>query len=137
MRYLLDTNACIVLINQPKSLVRDRFDTALASGSEILLSSVVVFELWYGVSKSARPANNTTLVQQFLSSTLTVLDFDLEDARAAGQVRARLERAGTPIGSYDFLIAGQALRRGLTLVTANVREFRRIEGLNWEDWTSR
>jgi tRNA(fMet)-specific endonuclease VapC len=135
VRYLLDTNACILLINQPQSRVRNRFDRALAARAEIFLSSVVAFELWYGVSKSGRPAANAALVEHFLSSTLKTIDLDLEDARSAGEVRASLERAGTPIGAYDFLIAGQALRRDLTLVTANVREFRRIDGLKWEDWT--
>jgi tRNA(fMet)-specific endonuclease VapC len=63
-----------------------------------------------------------------------VLSFDEEDAQAAGELRASLENAGRPIGKYALLIAGQALRRSLTLVTANASEFRRVKGLNWEDW---
>jgi predicted nucleic acid-binding protein len=65
-----------------------------------------------------------------------LLDFDDEDARTAGQVRAALEGIGAPIGAYDLLIAGQALRRGLTVVTANTSEFARVAGLSWEDWTN-
>jgi tRNA(fMet)-specific endonuclease VapC len=65
-----------------------------------------------------------------------LLDFDDEDARAAGQVRATLEKAGTPIGAYDLLIAGQALRRDLTVVTSKTSEFSRVAGLSWQDWTT-
>ncbi len=71
-----------------------------------------------------------------LSGDLDLLDFDDEDARTAGQVRAVLERAGTPLGGYDLLIAGQALRRELTLVTANTSECSRVSGLSWQDWMS-
>jgi tRNA(fMet)-specific endonuclease VapC len=63
------------------------------------------------------------------------LDFSIEAALAAAKIRATLEKAGTPIGSYDLLIAGQALARGLTLVTANSREFSRVDGLKIIDWT--
>jgi tRNA(fMet)-specific endonuclease VapC len=69
-----------------------------------------------------------------LSGDLDLLDFDDEDARIAGQVRASLEKARTPIGAYDLLIAGQALRRGLTVVTASTAEFSRVTGLSWQDW---
>jgi tRNA(fMet)-specific endonuclease VapC len=71
----------------------------------------------------------------FLTS-LNVLPFESEDARIAGEVRIKLERAGTPIGPYDLLIAAQAIRHGLQLITANVREFSRVEGLRWEDWSA-
>ena len=70
-----------------------------------------------------------------LSGDLDLLDFDDQDARATGRVRAALEKTGTPIGAYDLLIAGQALRRGLTVVTANTSEFSRVAKLSWEDWT--
>jgi tRNA(fMet)-specific endonuclease VapC len=98
------------------------------------VSSIVVFELWYGVAKSARPETNAQLVETFFAGPVNLLAFEPEDAKVAGRVRAALEATGKPIGAYDLLIAGQALRHELTLVTANVREFSRIKGLVWEDW---
>jgi tRNA(fMet)-specific endonuclease VapC len=102
----------------------------------VALSSVVLFELWYGVAKSSRVAENTERLRVLLSGDLDLLDFDDEDARVAGQVRATLENAGTPIGAHDLLIAGQALRRGLTVVTATTSELSRVSGLKWQDWTT-
>jgi tRNA(fMet)-specific endonuclease VapC len=132
--YLLDTNACIVLINNTSSSVRTRLQKALAQGEKVLVSSVVAFELWYGVAKSARPEANARLVETFFAGPVSLLAFEPEDAKVAGRVRAGLEAAGKPIGAYDLLIAGQALRHQLTLITANVREFGRVKGLEWEDW---
>jgi len=100
----------------------------------VFTSSVVMFELWYGVDKSSRPQANSERVAIFLSGPVGILPFDDTDARAAGSIRAALETSGRPIGAYDLLIAGQALSRQLTLVTANVKEFSRVKGLNWEDW---
>lgn len=132
--YLLDSNACIALIKNFPAAVRTRFDEEIATGALMYVSSVVAFELWYGVAKSARRQINAHLVAQFLSEHVSLLPFESEDAEVAGSIRAALEAIGRPIGAYDILIAGQALRRGLTLVTANVREFSRIKGLKWEDW---
>jgi len=132
--YLLDTNACIALINGKPPSVRNRFQKALAADAKMLVSSVVAFELWYGVAKSARPEANAQLVETFFSGPVSVLAFELEDGKVAGRIRAALETAGKPVGAYDLLIAGQALRHELTLVTANVREFSRIKGLEWQDW---
>ncbi len=134
IEYSLDTNACIALINGTSLGVRRRFRRVIAQGSVMCISGVVVHELWYGVGKSARREFNTERVQTFLSGPFEILPYDEADARATGEVRAQLERAGTPVGAYDAMIAGQALRRGLTLVTANTREFGRIEDLMWEDW---
>lgn len=134
IEYTLDTNACIALINGSSVTMRSRFKRALGEGAVACLSTVVLHELWYGVSKSARRDYNTERVQMFLAGPVEILLFDEADARAAGEVRAGLEQAGQPIGAYDALIAGQAVRRGLTLVTANTREFERVEGLMWEDW---
>jgi tRNA(fMet)-specific endonuclease VapC len=134
--YLLDTNACIALINGKPLPVRRRFEEASEGSARIATSSVVMFELWYGVGRSARPDANADRLAVFLAGPVEVDDFDDEDARVAGQVRATLEAAGTPIGAYDVLIAGQALRRGSTLVTANAGEFSRVHGLAWEDWAS-
>lgn len=134
MTYLLDTNACIALINGTPKDVRRRFQRAIAKEAAILVSSVVAFELWYGAAKSRRKEANTERLEAFLAGPLEWTVFDEEDAREAGVVRAQLEIAGTPIGAYDVLIAGQARRRGATLVTSNVGEFDRVTGLKWEDW---
>jgi tRNA(fMet)-specific endonuclease VapC len=135
IEYALDTNACIALINGSSLLVRRRFRDALAEGAVVCVSTIAIYELWYGVAKSARRDYNTERVQAFLAGPITVLPFDDADARAAGEVRALLEQERRPIGAYDSLLAGQAVRRGFTLVTANVREFERVDGLMWEDWS--
>jgi tRNA(fMet)-specific endonuclease VapC len=134
LNYLLDTNACIALINQTSAAVRNRSQEALSHGEQICVSSVVTFELWYGVGKSIRQEENMQRLETFLAGPITLLSFDDEDARVAGTIRATLQASGTPIGVYDLLIAGQALARQLTLVTANVSEFSRIKGLSWQDW---
>jgi|SRR5208283_1170687 len=134
MAYLLDTNACIALINGSSELVRKRFSIAVVSGEEVWVPSVSVFELWYGVAKSKQTDANTRRVKMFLEGLVRVLEFGEEDAREAGEIRRSLERMGRPIGAYDMLIAGQAVNRKLTLVTANGREFGRVKGLDWEDW---
>ena len=133
MSWLLDTNACIAIINGRPQGVRHRLRAALTRGEPVAVSSIALFELWYGVAKSARPTANTERLAVFLAP-LETLPFDDDDARAAGAVRAALEQAGTPIGAYDTLLAGQAVRRGLTLVTANVAEFARVRGLTWQNW---
>ena len=132
--YLLDTNACIALIKGTAPPIRMRFEKAVAANNKVLVSAVVAFELWYGVGKSARGGSNAQMVETFMSGPVSLLPFDFEDAKVAGRVRASLEAVGKPIGAYDVLIAGQALRHQLTLVTANVREFSRVKGLEWEDW---
>jgi tRNA(fMet)-specific endonuclease VapC len=134
VKYLLDTNACISLINDKIPSVRSRLQKALAVDANVMVSSIVAFELWYGVAKSARPEANTQLVETFFAGPVSLLAFDAEDAKVAGRVRASLEAVGKPIGAYDLLIAGQALRNQLTLITANGREFGRVKGLEWEDW---
>jgi len=133
--YLLDTNACIALINGKPVSVRSRFHMALAAGGKLFVPSIVAFELWYGVAKSTQPEANRQRLRAFLAGPIAPLDFDDEDAQSAGAVRAALEVLGKPIGAYDLLIAGQALQRKFTLVTANVTEFARIKGLDWQDWS--
>ena len=132
--YLLDTNACIALINGNEANVRRRFQGAVARDSVILVSSIVAFELRYGVAKNQRKDSNTQRLEAFLAGPLEWTLFDEEDARAAGTVRAELEAIGKPIGAYDVLLAGQARRNGATLVTSNANEFARVVGLKWEDW---
>ena len=134
MDYLLDTNACIALNKGEPASVRGAFDRALKVGAQVWVPTIVLYELWYGVVKSARPKESAEDLATFLAGPVRVLIFDEEDAREAGDVRASLERIGKPIGAYDVLIAGQARRRGLTLVTANAKEFGRVKGLAWEDW---
>jgi len=136
MTYLLDANACIALINGTPKLVRRRFQRAIAREATVLVSSVVAFELWYGAAKSRRREMNTERLQAFLAGPVEWTDFDDEDAREAGLVRAELETAAKPIGAYDVLIAGQARRRQATLVTSNVAEFARVANLKWEDWAA-
>jgi tRNA(fMet)-specific endonuclease VapC len=135
VNYLLDTNAVVALLRNKPAGVRERYREAEKSGDYLAVSSIVLFELWYGVEKSGRVRENTERLRILLSGDLDLLDFDDQDAQTAGQVRAALEKTGTPIGAYGLLIAGQALRRGLTVVTANTSEFSRVAKLSWEDWT--
>ncbi len=108
-----------------------------AGGSGLHIPAVVLFELWYGVAKSARREANSRRLSLLLEAVPSVLSFESDDARAAGQIRATLEQPGRPIGPYDILIAGQAVARDLILVTANRREFARVKGLRWEDWAEK
>jgi tRNA(fMet)-specific endonuclease VapC len=134
MDYLLDTNACIALINDHPPAVRTRFQKAIAGGSQIFVSSIALFELWYGVAKSARHDFNRKRLEIFRSGPILVLPFDDADSPVAGSIRAALEAIGKPIGAYDLLMAGQAVRHDLTLVTTNFAEFSRVKGLSWQDW---
>jgi len=136
VNYLLDTNICIVLINGTSQKARLEFSKAIRDGSSLTTSSIIVHELWYGVAKSRLAVQNARALSAFLSRGIAVLDFSVQDAQAAGEIRAELERKGTRIGEYDTLIAGQACARNLVLVTANTREFRRVKGLKVEDWTA-
>ncbi len=108
---------------------------ASARGEHLLVSSLAVFELWYGVGKSARQEFNRKRLETFLAGPILVLPFEDADAQVAGSLRAALEAVGKPIGAYDVLIAGQALQHQLVLVTANASEFARVKGLRWEDWS--
>lgn len=135
MNYLLDTNACIALMAHASNPVQDRFLQAVKKRSTVYTSSIVAFELWYGVFKSNRIESNQRRVETFLSGPITLLPVEDGDARNAGEIRATLEAQGRPIGAYDLLIAGQAMNREMTVVTANTSEFSRVKGLNWEDWS--
>lgn len=137
MSYLLDTNACIALINGEPPRVRRRLDEVLSQENAVFVSSIVLFELWYGAEKSARQTFNQHRLEIFLAGPVSVLPFDEADAEVAGRIRAQLERPGRPIGAYDLLIAGQALHHDHVLVTANSSEFSRVKSLRWEDWSKR
>lgn len=135
MSYLLDTNAVIALLNNRPAMVRVRLRGLAPAEWPISVSTVVLYELWYGVARSSRHQENAQRVRNFLSGNIRLLPFEDEDAAIAGELRAKLEQGGSPIGPYDLLIASQALRSELTLVTANISEFSRVPALNWEDWT--
>ena len=130
MRYLLDTNALVQVLRGPGSTVERRLRTL--EPDDVGVSAVVMHELYYGAFRSARPESNLAFVEEM---GLTMVELTREDAREAGRLRATLATAGLPIGPFDVLIAGQALARGLTLVTHNTREFARVDGLTVEDWT--
>lgn len=130
--HLIDTNAVIALIGR-------KSDTLLARVMDsdegaIGLSTVVMHELYYGAYKSAKVSYNLETLRLFTADFPSV-GFEQEDALVAGEIRAALAARGTPIGPYDVLIAAQARSRDLILVTNNVGEFRRVEGLRVEDWT--
>ena len=131
MPWLLDTNAVIAVVNDPRGVVASR--VRRKAPDAVFASSIVMHELYYGAFKSTKQAANLLVVE---SLAFTVLTLDGEDARAAGAIRAQLKIAGTPIGPYDVLIAGQALCRGLTLVTNNLSEFARVPSLAVEDWSA-
>ena len=137
MSYLLDTNAVIALLKNEPAIFRKRLRRTVSKGAAIAVSSVVLYELWYGVARSARRRENAERLRVFLSGGIAVSAFGEEDAMTAGELRAALEAAGTPIGPYDLLIAAQAVRSGATLVTANVSEFARVPSLQLQDWTAK
>jgi tRNA(fMet)-specific endonuclease VapC len=130
----LDTNAVITAMNQRVPNLRARLEQTLLDGSVVGIPAIVLAELWYGIRKSARPDDNAAALSVFLALDVTPWPFEPDDAQEAGDIRAALERAGTPIRPYDILIAAQARRRGALLVTANKREFARVPGLRTEDW---
>jgi tRNA(fMet)-specific endonuclease VapC len=134
VNYLLDTNACIALINGHPPLVRAKFRKATDLGGQVFVSSIALFELWYGVAKSSRRDFNKKRLEVFFAGPIHPLSFEDQDAEIAGAIRADLESIGKPIGAYDLLIAGQAIRNKLTLITANLSEFARIKELAWADW---
>ncbi len=130
LRYMLDTNLCIrVLRDRPQS-VRARFN---AEADGLCISTIVLSELLHGAAKSDRPIINRGRVEQF-AARLAVLPFDDDAAAHAADIRADLEQKGRPIGGYDVLIAGHARSKGLTIITGDLGEFSRVEGLRCEDW---
>lgn len=132
----LDTNVVIAAINRRPAQVRQRLIDELAAGAEVGIPAVVIFEMRYGVAKSDRQEKASASLDAFLTFNVSIWPFEAEDAWHAGEIRAVLEKAGTPIGSYDVLIAAQARRRGATLVTANRREFERVPLLTVVNWAA-
>jgi len=132
LKRLLDTNVCIHIIRRRPPEVLSTFERFEVG--QVGVSSVTVAELYYGAEKSSRAEQNREALWRFLLP-LEVIAFGTEAAAAYGRVRAALERAGTPIGPLDTLIAAHALNLSVTLVTNNVREFERVPNLDLEDWT--
>ena len=129
--YLLDTNICIYIIKRKPLEVFARFQ--MLSPGSIGISSITVAELVYGVNKSSFPEKNQDALQQFFLP-LEILDFGNNAAIHYGNIRSKLEKNGTPIGPLDTLIGAHALSLNATLVTNNLKEFSRIEGLLTENW---
>ncbi|MBI4704189.1 MAG: type II toxin-antitoxin system VapC family toxin [Deltaproteobacteria bacterium] len=131
MTYLLDTNACVHILNGTSAPVASRF--ARQCPATVRLCSVVKAELLYGARKSARVASTLAALERFFAP-LASLPFDDDCAAEYGLLRADLERAGTPIGANDLMIAAIARHHDLAVVTHNVDEFSRVVGLRVEDW---
>jgi tRNA(fMet)-specific endonuclease VapC len=131
MKYILDTNVCIVYLKGRNLNLKLRLDAVPIK--DIAVCSVVKAELCYGAMKSANPERNFALQQAFLNQFVS-LPFDDLAATTFGTVRAQLEIRGMPIGAYDLQIAAIALSNNLTLITHNTREFERVDGLQIEDW---
>jgi len=131
MKLVLDTNICIYIIKQQPVAVLKRFLEYQVG--DIGISSITLSELRYGVAKSIHQEKNTKALDEFITP-LEIVSFDEEAAHAYGNIRATLEKAGTPIGSMDMLIAAHAVSLGIPLVTNNVREFVRVPNLNVIDW---
>lgn len=130
MTHLLDTDTCIGVLRQRPGMVQRLSQIA---PTDCAVSMVTVFELFCGLARALDPANERQKVERFVSAIIE-MPLDRAGAEAAANIRAELERQGTPIGPYDLLIAGQAVASGLTLVTNNVGEFKRVSGLKLESW---
>ncbi|MEM9273637.1 MAG: type II toxin-antitoxin system VapC family toxin [Cyanobacteria bacterium P01_F01_bin.143] len=131
MIYLLDTNTCIQYLNGRNSLVVNKLKSH--KPNDIVLCDIVKLELYYGAYKSERKDQNLQVLNEFFQEFHS-LSFDDQAAKKAGEIRAKLAGLGTPIGPYDLQIAAIALVHNLILVTHNIDEFSRVEGLSYEDW---
>lgn len=131
MRYMLDTNICIYAIKHRPPQVLERLKEH--EPSEICISAITYAELVHGVEKSAAVEKNR-LALTLLLSNIEIIDFDSNAANEYCNIRAALEKAGTPIGPLDMMIAGHARSLSYTVVTNNVREFERVSGLRIENW---
>jgi tRNA(fMet)-specific endonuclease VapC len=131
VKYLLDTNVCIKLLNGDVVSVTQKL--AQHEPEDICLCTIVQLELYYGAYRGTKTEQNLSKLARFFAQ-FSVLPFDESAAKIAGKVRAQLNELGTPIGSYDLQIAAISLAHNLTLVTHNTREFGRVQGLVYEDW---
>lgn len=135
MTLALDTNVFIDLTHGRRRGIEDRFIEAVLSSRPMVVSVIVHHELQFGVFASRDPATADEILAGLMRD-VAIEPLSQEDVTVAARVRAMLKQMGTPIGPYDLLIAGQALNRGWTLVTANTREFERVPGLALEDWSA-
>lgn len=131
MTYMLDTNICIYAMKKKPEQVLKRLKETLYNG--VCISSITLAELEYGMKHSSNPEKNARALLRFLVP-FSILPFDPAAAAEYGEIRAHLQRQGTPIGPLDMLIAGHARSEGLILVTNNVKEFERVPGLIIENW---
>jgi tRNA(fMet)-specific endonuclease VapC len=131
MKYLLDTNICIYIIKRKPSKIFKKFESLRIS--DVAISSITLAELEYGVYKSTQPEKNTIALTKFLAP-ISILPFEDTAAKVYGIIRTNLELKGQPIGPYDLLIAAHAHSLGLTLVTNNIKEFKKIKDLKLENW---
>jgi tRNA(fMet)-specific endonuclease VapC len=130
LEYMLDTNLCVRVLREQPAHIGKRL---LKEADAVCISSIVLHELYLGAELSARMVYQSELAEEF-AARLVVLDFDHAAARHAANIRADLTRRGQMIGANDLLIAGHARSLGLKLVTGNLKEFTRVEGLRCEDW---
>lgn len=130
LKYMLDTNIAIYVIKRRPLEVLDTFNR---HAGQMCISSITFAELMHGVEKSAKPEHNLRQVEDF-SSRLEILEYGKKAAEHYGDIRADLERRGTPVGVNDLHIAGHARSEGLVVVTNNLREFERVAGLRVENW---
>jgi tRNA(fMet)-specific endonuclease VapC len=131
----LDTNVLIDLVRGKTPIVRGRFNQAMAAEQRLVASLIVLHELYLGCEINRDPVGELARVRLLLSN-VEIEPFDDADMRSAAQISAALRPRGVMIGPFDSLIAGQALARDWTVVTANTREFNRVEGLNVIDWST-
>ena len=131
MAFMLDTNVCIDLIRKKTGKLLSRLRKARPD--EVCVSSITLGELEYGVAKSSAPDRNRLALAEFMTP-IDIRPYDDHVAPYYGRIRAELERRGKQIGPLDVMIAAHAVALGLTLVTSNVREFRRVPGLPVENW---
>jgi len=130
---MLDTNICIYLIKKRPAEVIEKIKQM--DPADMVVSTITVSELQYGAARSADPEKNRNALEKFLAA-FEVLPFDTGAALHYGEIRAGLEKEGTPIGAMDLLIAAHVRSLGLVLVTNNTREFERVPGLRLENWVS-
>jgi len=130
LKYMLDTDISIYVIKNRPAIARQRFRQ---HQGQLCVCTITVMELMYGAEKSTQPERNLRDIEGFIGR-LEVLDYDGNAAFHSAQIRAELEKSGTPIGAYDQMIAGHARAYGLIVVTNNTREFQRVPGIRVENW---
>lgn len=129
--YLLDTNICIYLIKKHPPEVFKRFQKILIK--QLHIPTITIFELYYGIEKNNSQQRNLSALENFIAP-LEIVDFNIDAAMWAAKIRATLQKKGTAIGAYDIQIAAVALSLDMVLLTNNMSEFERVDGLKLENW---